>query len=279
VGERVPRGLVAGAALLVLLAAGALAAPWIAGDPARLDLERTLEPPSVSHPLGTDALGRDLASRVLHGGRVSLAVGLLSASVALLVGLPLGALAGSRGGAADLAVSRVVEAVACVPTLVLVLALLAAPPPIVRVLPQVLRIAAVLGLTGWIPVARYVRAEILRLRRSDMVAAATAVGGTPRHVVVRHLLPSALAPVLVTTAYAVGAAILVEAALSFLGMGVAPPIPTWGGLLDEAREQSRAAWWLVVFPGAALFSTVLACNLVGEGVRDFLDPRAGRGPA
>lgn len=273
-----PAGLAAGLALLALLATSALMAPWLAGDPRRLDLDDVLRPPSAEHPLGTDGVGRDLAARVLHGGRVSLAVGLLSATFALALGLPLGALAGLRGGVADAVVSRALEAMLCLPTLVLVLALLAAPPPILRGLPHVLRVAVVLGVTGWIPVARYLRADLLRLRRSQMMAAATAAGVGPLRIVVCHLLPSAMAPALVTAAFAVATAILVEAALSFLGMGVAPPTPTWGGLLAEGRQQVERAWWLVLFPGAALFAAVLACSLVGEGVRDLLDPRARRGP-
>ena len=242
-------------------------------DPRRLDLNAVLLPPGRAHWMGTDALGRDLAARVLHGARVSLAVGLLAAALALLVGVPLGAWAGYRGGWADAAVGRCIEAILCFPTLLLALAILAMAPPWLRGLPDVARIALVLGLTGWIPVARYLRAEFMRLRDSDIVAAARAMGGGHLRIVVRHILPSALAPVLVTAAFAVGAAVGLEAALSFLGLGVRPPTATWGGLLADAREMVDRAWWLAVFPGIALFLAVLGCNLLGEGIRDLLDPR------
>jgi len=255
----------------------ALAAPFLAGDPNRLGLEEVLQSPSARHWLGTDALGRDTAARVLHGGKVSLSVGLLSAGFALLIGLPLGALAGYRGRWADAAVSRAIEAVLCFPTLLLVLALLATAPAWLRSMSDVLRIALVLGLTGWVPVARYLRAEFVKLRSSDMVLAAHSLGGGHLRVAALHILPSALAPVLVTAAFTVGAAIGLEAALSFLGLGVRPPIPTWGGLLAEAREHVDRAWWLAIFPGAALFAALLSCNLIGEGLRDLLDPRKPTG--
>lgn len=274
--DRLPGNLRWGLTLLALLLVTALVAPWLPGDPAHLDLDRRLRPPTADHWLGTDSLGRDMGARVVHGARVSLAVGLLSAAFALLIGVPLGAVAGYRGGWADAAVSRLVESALCFPALLLVLALLAASPGWFRGMSDVLRIALVLGLTGWMPAARYLRAEFMKLKDSEMVLAARAVGAGHLRVVVRHILPSAMAPVLVTAAFAVGAAIALEAALSFLGLGVRPPVATWGGLLADAREQVDRAWWLATFPGAALFVTVLGCNLIGEGVRDLLDPRAAR---
>jgi peptide/nickel transport system permease protein len=243
-------------------------------DPQRLRLDRVLQPPSRTHLLGTDGLGRDIAARVVHGARVSVAVGVLSALLALVVGVPLGAIAGYFRGAADAAVSRAVEAVLCFPTLLLLLALLAAAPTWLRALPDAVKIALVLGVTGWVPVARYLRGEFLRLGGSDVVAAARAGGAGHLRVISRHLLPSALAPVLITAAFTVAAAIGLEAALSFLGLGVQPPTPTWGGLLTEARTHIHRAWWLALFPGVALFATLTACNLVGDGIRDLLDPHA-----
>lgn len=250
-----------------------LAAP-IPFDPADVDLGAILLAPSRSHLMGTDAVGRDLAARIVHGGRVSLAVGLLAAALALLVGVPLGAAAGYFRGPTDWLVSRVIEAVLCVPSLLLALALLTSAPRWLDELPDALRLAVVLSATGWTPVARYLRAEFLRLAASDMMIAARSSGAGHLRIVARHLLPSALAPVLVTAAFAVAAAILLEAALSFFGLGVRPPVPTWGGLLGEAKRSVEVGWWLVVFPGACLFLAVLACNLVGEGVRDLLDPRS-----
>lgn len=272
--DRLPVNLRWGMTLVGLLLLAALLAPWIVSDPARLDLDHTLRPPSGEHWIGTDSLGRDMAARVVYGTRVSVSVGLLAALFALGIGLPLGALAGYRGGWADSVVSRLVEAALCFPTLLLVLALLAVGPAWLRQSSDVLRIALVLGLTGWMPVTRYLRAEFLRLEKSEMVLAARATGAHDLRVMVRHILPSAMAPVLITAAFTVGGAIGLEAALSFLGLGVRPPVATWGGLLADAREQVDRAWWLALFPGVALFSTILGCNLVGEGLRDLLDPRA-----
>jgi peptide/nickel transport system permease protein len=244
--------------------------------PNRLDLDTTLARPSRQHWLGTDVLGRDLTARVIHGGRISLSVGLLAAASALLLGVPLGAVAGYRGGLVDAAVSRGVEAVLCFPALLLALALLAAAPGWLGRLPDVPRIALVIGLTGWVPVARYVRGEFLTLRDSEMVLAARAAGVPDLRVIVRHILPSALAPVLITAAFAVAGAMALEASLSFLGLGVRPPVASWGGLLADAREQVDRAWWLALSPGAALSLALLSCTLVGEGLRDLLDPRRGR---
>jgi len=246
-------------------------------SPEEIDLQRVFEAPSAAHWLGTDGLGRDVASRVVHGGRASLAVGFLAALLALGVGLPVGAVAGYRGGWADAVISRGVEAVLCFPTLLLALTVLAMAPRWLEGVPDIARLAIVLGVTGWIPVARYLRGEFLRIRGSDMVAAARASGAGHARLVIRHILPSSLAPVLVTAAFAVGAAILLEAALSFIGLGVRPPTPTWGGMLTEARVQVHRCWWLALFPGVALFLAVLGCNLLGEGVRDRLDPRSRPG--
>ncbi len=264
--------------LLLVLGLGALAAfaPLWVDDPLHIDLSATLEDPSAAHWLGTDALGRDLTSRVLHGGRISLGSGLLTSLLSLAIGVPLGALAGFRGGWADSAVSRLIETVACVPSLLLAIALLAMSPAFLRGVPDVVRVALVLAFAGWIPVARYLRGEFLRLKSAVMVEAARASGASDLRIVVRHLLPAALAPVLVTASFAAASAILVEAALSFLGLGVQPPQPTWGGLLSDAREHINQGWWLAVVPGLALYFAVLGFNLIGEGVRDLLDPRTHR---
>jgi len=269
-----PREVRWGGAILLALAFVAAAGPVVfEGDPAAQDLPRRLEPPSRAHWMGTDALGRDVMVRLVHGARVSLSVGALATAFALMVGFPLGALAGYRGGVADAVVSRLVEAALCVPTLLLLLALVAAAPAWLRALDDVSRLGLVLGATGWAPVARYARGEFLRLRGSGMVLAERAIGASTARVMLFGLLPSALAPVLVASAFAVGSAIGFEAALSFLGLGVSPPAPTWGGLLFEAREQIHRAWWLALFPGLALLATVAGCSLLGEGLREALDPR------
>lgn len=273
---------VAGALLLLALTAAALTAPLLWPEPHATDLDRVLDPPSWAHPFGTDALGRDLLARIAHGGRVSLAVGGLATLLAVGIGVPLGALAGARGRLADAAVSRAVEAVLCFPSLILALALLAASPPWLRELPDPLRVAAVLGLTGWAVVARFLRGEVRRVGSTLAVEAARAAGAGEIRLLTRHVLPAALAPVLVTAAFGVGAAVLLESALSFLGLGVRIPTATWGAMLAESRNVIGVAWWAAVFPGTALVVTVLACNLVGEGLRRHLDPRLspreGRNP-
>ncbi len=275
-----------GIGLLSLILLAGLAAPWVASadpwapipyPPDRIDLQQVLRPPSSEHWMGTDGLGRDLASRVLHGARISLSVGLLSAALALVLGIPLGAAAGYLGGWADGLVSRVIEGVLCFPPILLLLALLAASPPWLQDLPDPLKLSLVIGSTGWVSVARYLRGEVMRLSRSEMVAAARAAGAGHLRIAWRHLLPASLAPVLVTAAFTVAGAIGLEAAISFLGLGIRPPAPSWGGLLTEARAHVAQAWWLALFPGIALFLTVLACNLTGEGIRDLLDPdKTGR---
>ncbi|HEX5045360.1 MAG TPA: ABC transporter permease [Candidatus Polarisedimenticolaceae bacterium] len=273
--RRRERALLAGVALLGALLLLSLLGPWWSADPARISLQSALRPPSPGHLLGTDALGRDLAARLLAGGRISLLVGVLSTLVALAIGFPLGSWAGYRGGLADAAVSRAIETVLAVPRLVLALALLAVAPAWLEALPSPARVALVLGLVGWTRVARYLRAEFARLRDSTVVASARAAGAGHWRIMARHLLPASLAPVLVTMAFSIANAITGEAALSFLGLGVEPPGASWGALLGDARSHVGEAWWLAFFPGLALFLTVLACNWMGEGLRRRLDPRTG----
>jgi peptide/nickel transport system permease protein len=273
--RRLPASLRAGASILLVLSAASLLGPLLARhSPFRIDLDAVLASPSASHWIGTDEVGRDVLSRILHGGRVSLSVGTLSAMIALLVGLPLGGIAGYRGRLADAIVSRAIEAMLCFPALLLALVLLATAPPWLERLPDAARVAIVIGIAGWTPVARYLRGEFLRLGSSEMVAAARASGAGDLRVMGRHILPAALAPVLVTVAFSVAGAILVEGALSYLGLGVRPPTPSWGGMLKAGADHLDRAWWLTLFPGCALFAVVLGCNLLGEGIRDWLDPRA-----
>ncbi len=270
---RLPANLAVGGSIVGLLVVVAVVGPLWTADPRVVDLDFRLEPPSAAAWLGTDALGRDMAARLIHGARISLGVGFLAAAVSLLVGFPLGAAAGYVRGMTDAAITRITEAVLSFPTLLLLLAALASAPQWLTDLSDVVRIGVVLGITGWVPVARYLRGEVLRLERSEMVLAGRALGCGHFRLLARYILPSALAPVLVTTAFAVGSAIALEAALSFLGLGVRPPVATWGGLLADANEHISRAWWLALFPGIALFLAILGCNLVGEGLRDLLDPR------
>ena len=251
-----------------VVAIAAVLAPSIAGDPNAIDLAARLRPPDHVHRLGTDDLGRDVFSRVIHGARVSLTVGFTATAISLLIGSLLGALAGYYGGVADWIVSRLIEIVLCFPFLMVVLAIVA----LFR--PSFVTIMIALGLTSWTTEARYIRGEFLRIRDMEFAQAARASGARDSRIIFRHLLPNAFAPVLVSASFGVAWAILIESALSFLGMGVPPPTPTWGNILYSAEQHLEYAWWLAVFPGIAIFMTVAAFNIIGDRVRDALDPRS-----
>jgi peptide/nickel transport system permease protein len=246
----------------------AVLAPSVAGDPNAVDLASRLRPPDHTHRLGTDDLGRDVLSRVIHGARVSLTVGFTATLISLLIGSLLGALAGYYGGVADWIVSRLIEIVLCFPFLLLVLGIVA----LFR--PSFITIMIALGLTSWTTEARFIRGEFLRIRDMEFAQAARASGARDSRIIFRHLLPNAFAPVLVSASFGVASAILIESALSFLGMGVPPPTATWGNILFSAEQHLEYAWWLAVFPGIAIFLTVAAFNIIGDRVRDALDPRS-----
>lgn len=245
----------------------AIPAP-ISYSPNTIDLRERLAAPNPRHLLGTDDLGRDVFARMLHGARVSLAVGLLATLIAVVVGSFFGALAGYYGGVVDFLFSRVIEVVACFPFLFLVLGIVALFKP------SIWTVMIALGLTQWTSEARYVRAELLRIRDAEFAHAARASGARDGRIIFRHLLPNALAPVLVSASFGVAAAILTESALSYLGLGVPLPTASWGSILSGAKEHIEYAWWLVLFPGLAIFSTVAAFNLIGERFREALDPRS-----
>jgi peptide/nickel transport system permease protein len=255
------------ASLVVVALLAPLIAPW---DPNRPDVKMILVPPSAAHPLGTDELGRDVLSRMLHGARVSLAVGVVSVGIATAIGIALGALAGYKGGAVDGAIMRFVDLMLVFPSFFLLLAVLA------FLRPSIWTIMAVIGLTGWMRVARLVRAEFLTLREREFVVWSHAIGASGFRVVWRHILPNAMAPILVAVTLGIPAAILTESGLSFLGIGVPPPHATWGNILNEGKDAIEIAWWLSLYPGLAILVTVLSYNLLGEGLRDALDPRLRR---
>ncbi|MBL7685099.1 MAG: ABC transporter permease [Deltaproteobacteria bacterium] len=241
--------------------------PPIPYSPTQYDLNSILKPPSKAHWLGTDEQGRDVASRMIYGSQVSLSVGFVAVSLYVLIGIFLGALAGYFGGRFDLIISRLIEIMICFPTFFLILAVLA------FVGPSIYNIMIVIGLTGWTGVARLVRGEFLKLRRSDYITAAQSQGASSFRIIFKHLLPNAMAPVLVSATFGIASAILVESSLSFLGFGVQPPTPSWGDILSQSRDFIDIAWWLTVFPGLAIFLTITSYNLAGEGLRDAMDPR------
>ncbi len=252
--------------LITFLVAGF--APIIAPhDPEKTDVSLKLKPPSSRHYLGTDQLGRDVFSRMLYGSRVSLSVGFVAVAISILIGILVGALAGYYGGWVDSLLMRFVDVMLCFPSFFLILTVVALLGP------SLFKVMVVIGITSWMGTSRFVRAEFLTLRERDFVQAARALGVKDRRIIFRHILPNALAPVFVTATLDVATAILVEAGLSFLGFGVQPPAPSWGNILTEGRTYIFDAWWLTVFPGLAILVTVLSFNLLGEGLRDALDPR------
>ena len=245
-----------------------LLAPWLAPfDPGFIDLQSVLMPPSAQHWLGTDPLGRDVLSRIIYGSRVSLKVGFVAVGLATLVGLMIGSLAGFYGGWVDQVLMRLVDLMLCFPSFFLILAVIALLEP------SIWNIMAVIGLTGWMGVARLVRAEFLSLREREFVVAARALGASDLRLILRHMLPNALAPVMVSATLGVAGAILTESALSFLGLGVQPPTPSWGNILTAGKDNIEIAWWLSFFPGLAILLTVMSYNLLGEGIREAIDPR------
>ena len=246
----------------------AAAAPLLAPhDPSAFDASRVLEPPSAEHWLGTDGIGRDVLSRMIYGARISLMVGFVSVGIACLIGVSLGSIAGYAGGLVDAAIMRFVDVMLTFPTFFLILAVIAYLDA------SIWNIMVVIGVTSWMGVCRLVRAELMGLREREFMVAAEALGVHPIRVVWRHGLPNALAPVFVAFILGVAGAILTESALSFLGIGVQPPTPSWGNILTEGKDTLEVAWWLSVCPGIAILVTVLAYNLLGEGLRDVLDPR------
>ncbi len=245
----------------------ALVMPPIPYSPYETNLSDTLEPPSHKHWMGTDDLGRDICSRLIHGAGISLKVGFVAVGIALIIGILAGALAGYYGGVADILISRLIEVVMCFPFFFLILSVIAFLPP------SIYNIMIVIGITRWTGIARYARGEFMRLKNQEFTEAARALGASDRKIIFRHILPNSLAPVLVSATFGIANAILIEAGLSFLGLGIQPPMASWGGILSLAKQFIEVAWWLATFPGLAIFITVTAYNILGEGLRDASDPR------
>lgn len=255
-------GLVAG--FLLLTATAPLLAPY---DPVATDFANVLAPPSWKHPFGTDDIGRDILSRVIYGSRISLQAGLFTVAVALTLGLPLGLAAGFQGGRVDTLIMRGIEVILSFPTLVLALGITAILGP------RLIHALFAIGIVFVPHFARLIRGQVLSVKENDYVTAARALGASDARVIRLHILPNCLAPVLVQSSFSISFGILIEAALSFLGLGTQPPTPSWGIMLSMGRGYLEQAPWLGTFPGLAIFLTVLGFNLLGDGIRDVLDPR------
>jgi peptide/nickel transport system permease protein len=260
----------AGAILLLVIAIGALVGPWFLPDPlAQPDILAGSVPPGLGHPFGTDQLNRDVLARVVAGARVSLSVALLAVGLSVTIGAAVGLVSGYWGGLVDAGLMRLVDGALAIPRLFILLLVLATmdrvPLPALIVL---------IGATGWFATSRLVRAEVLRIREETYVRAAEALGARRRHIILRHLLPNTMGPLLVAATLGVGDVILLEAGLSFLGLGVQPPTPSWGNMVLDSKEVLVSAPWASIFPGLAIVITVLSANLVGDALRETLDPRS-----
>lgn len=268
-------GAIVGSVVLGLLMVFALLAPLSPYDAIRSSMDEAYQPPSLAHPMGTDALGRDLMTRVLYGGRISLAVGMLVVAISLSIGVPIGAAAGYYGGWLDNVLMRLTDTFLSLPSF-LVLILLSA---ILREVDaplfernNVLTIGLVIGLFGWMTFARLVRAAFLTLRELDFVSAARALGGPDLWIILRHILPNAIGPIIVECTLELGYAIIEESGLSFLGFGIQPPTASWGNLLGNAQEHFTKYPWLAIFPGLMIFLAIISVNYIGDGLRDAYDP-------
>lgn len=272
-----------GLAVLAALTGMAMLSPWLLQDPEAMDLSALFAAPSAEHWLGTDELGRDVLARLAQGGRVSLAVAGATALLAAAIGTVLGLLAGYHGGTLDALLMRLTDGVMALPLLPLLIVLAAVDPAKLGIPPErladegiaIARIVAIIALVGWTTVARLVRAQTLSVKARDYVRAATAIGAGPRRIMIRHILPNVASPIVVAATLSVGNIVLIESALSFLGLGIRPPLASWGNMLTGAMNVVWSAPAQALWPGLAIFLTVLACNLAGDGLQRALDPRSG----
>ena len=266
------RGLLGGIVVAAMLAAGLLAPVIAPYSYSTQSLLQRLRPPTVAHWLGTDGFGRDILTRIMWGARVSLEIGFLATGLAIAVGTAVGGAAGYFGAGADTAIMRVADVFMSVPALFLILVVVALFGA------SLLNTALVVGLVTWAPVTRIVRGECLTLRARDFVEAARALGASHGRILLRHVLANALPAVIVQGTLLLGQTILIESGLSYLGLGIQPPTPSWGNMVVEGRQFLASAWWVSTFPGVAIFATVLGFNLFGDGLRDVLDPALRSGP-
>jgi len=263
------RMAVAGIAVLLCLVALAILAPVISRyEPTVTNLTVRLKSPCFAHPLGTDELGRDILSRMLYGSRISLSVGLIAVLISIVIGTLFGLLAGWYGGWVDSVIMRLVDIVLCFPSFFLILMVIA------FVGPNITNIMIVIGATSWPGLARLVRGEILSIREREFISATRLLGLSNWRIMLVHILPNVMSPILISATLGVGAAILTESGLSFLGLGVQPPTASWGNMITSGKDYITFAWWLTAFPGLAILTAVLAFNMLGEGLREVFDPRS-----
>lgn len=256
-----------GAVIVGVLVIMAVFAPFIAPfNPFDINVQDALLAPCKTHIFGTDHLGRDLFSRIVFGTRISLSIGFVAVGISLLIGIVIGSAAGYYGRKTDRILMRFVDIMLCFPSFFLILAVVA------MLEPGIINIMAVIGITSWMGVARLIRAEILSLKEREFILASKAIGAGDLRIIVKHLIPNAIAPVLVSAVLGVAAAVLLESSLSFLGLGVQPPVPSWGNILMEGKASLGVCWWLMLFPGLFILITVLGYNLLGEGLREYFNP-------
>jgi peptide/nickel transport system permease protein len=268
-------GAMAASVLLIVLISALILVSFSPYDPEESNIARRLEPPSLEHPFGTDGLGRDLLTRVLYGGRISVTVGFLVVVITLLIGIPVGAVSGYFGGWIDNILMRITDTALSLPTLLVLILLSAILREIEMPLFErnnVLTIALVIGILSWMTVARLVRATFLTVREMDFITAARCVGASDLRIMLRHILPNGIGPIVVEATLVVAWAIMEEAGLSFLGFGIMPPTPSWGNLLSNAQEHMTKHPWLAIFPGLMIFLAIISVNYIGDGLRDAFDP-------
>ncbi len=258
----------AGIIFIALIVAAAVLAPFISPyDPSAQDLSQRLSPPSLSHILGTDDLGRDVFSRMIYGARVSMSVGFFAVLITMLIGVTIGMLSGYFGGWVDSVLMRFTDIMLCFPTFFLILLVIAFFEP------NIYNVMIVIGLTSWPGLSRIVRAEVLSIREREFVLASKMLAVSKTRLFFVHILPNVISPIIVYAAIGIGGAILTESGLSFLGLGVQPPMSSWGQILMQGKDYIYMAWWLSLFPGLVILFTVLSFNLIGESLRDIFDPK------
>jgi peptide/nickel transport system permease protein len=260
--------ILTGSIIIGILVMLAVFAPMFSSyDYKEQNISQRLQPPSIKHLMGTDEYGRDVFTRMLYGARISMSVGLIAVLISAIIGIILGSVSGYFGGVIDNIIMRFVDIVLTIPTLFLILIL------VVFLGPSIFNIMLIIGLTSWTDIARIMRAEVMSLKKSGFVDAARLIGLRKRDIIIKHILPNALSPVFVYMTFGISGAILIESGLSFLGLGVQPPTPSWGNILTAGKDYIHSAWWMVAYPGLAIFLSVFGFNILGEGLRDFLNPK------